>query len=186
MPALPALPEPLTDGVIDLRPSAERDIPEILIAYQDDPTLHLRLGQARPPSGAELGAAAERAEAEWSRGTFAALTVTQHGVDVCLGELTAQEFDWRHRRAELGLWLAPAVRGRGWGGRALTLAANWLIDRAGLERLAVRTEPANTAMLACARVAGFREEGVLRGYTREQGHRVDNTLLSRLATDPVP
>jgi RimJ/RimL family protein N-acetyltransferase len=186
MSSFPRLADPLTDGHVVLRDYAERDIPEILIAYQDDPELHLRLGQERPPSGAELGAAAERAGAEWRAGRFAALTVTEHGGDACCGELTVQEVAWRHRRAELGLWLVPAVRGRGWGGRALKLAAEWLIMRAGLERLAVRTDPSNAAMLASARRAGFSFEGVLRGYTFEQGRRVDNALLSRMATDPSP
>ena len=60
MPAIPALAAPLTDGDLMVRASAERDIPEILIAYQDDPTLHVRLGLERPPSGAQLGAARAR------------------------------------------------------------------------------------------------------------------------------
>src|SRR6516164_7166506 len=55
MSPFPRLADPLTDGQVVLRDYAERDIPEILIAYQDDPRLHQRLGQNRPPSGAELG-----------------------------------------------------------------------------------------------------------------------------------
>ena len=55
MPAFPELDEPLSDGSVRVRLAAERDIPEILIAYQDDPELHLRMGDERPPSGAELG-----------------------------------------------------------------------------------------------------------------------------------
>ena len=62
MPSIPELDKPL-----DRRASwrcataAERDIPEILIAYQDDPELHMRLGLERPPSGAELGRQMEEA-----------------------------------------------------------------------------------------------------------------------------
>ena len=59
---VPGPRSPLTDRET-VRPAAERDIPEVLIAYQDDPELHLRMGEERAPSGAELGRLAERAAA---------------------------------------------------------------------------------------------------------------------------
>ena len=48
MRPLPLLAEPLTDGQVVLRDYAERDIPEILIAHQDDPRMHLLTGEDRP------------------------------------------------------------------------------------------------------------------------------------------
>src|SRR5205085_729432 len=60
VPGFPQLDRPLANGEVIVRLGAERDIPEVLIAYQDDRALHLRLGQERPPSGAELGRRAER------------------------------------------------------------------------------------------------------------------------------
>ena len=56
--------EPLGGRAVALRDYAERDIPEILIAHQDDPRLYVLAGEDRPPSGAELGRAAEREAAE--------------------------------------------------------------------------------------------------------------------------
>ena len=35
-------------------------------------------------------------------------------------------------------------------------------------RLEILTEPDNEAMIGAARAAGYREEGVLRGYRRER------------------
>ena len=64
---------------------AERDIPEVLIAYQDDRELHLRMGVERPPSGAELGRLAERAEIDRAAGRAVTLTIIGRGSDVCLG-----------------------------------------------------------------------------------------------------
>ena len=52
MPAFPDLVAPLTDGQVSLRFASEWDIPDILIAFQDDPQLHVSLGMGRPPSGA--------------------------------------------------------------------------------------------------------------------------------------
>jgi hypothetical protein len=40
-------------------------------------------------------------------------------------------------------------------------------------------------MLTAARRAGFVQEGVLRGYLREYGRRVDITMLALVSADLV-
>src|SRR5690348_7570742 len=121
MPTIPALPEPLTDGTITLPASAERDIPQGPIAHQDDPHMHERLGEERPPSGAQLGSRSERARADRIAGVGLTLTITEAGSDDCVGEIRVHNLDWMHRRGELGMWLAPQVRGRGLAPRTLRL-----------------------------------------------------------------
>ncbi len=185
MPAFPDPPDPFSDGKVTLRLGAERDIPEILIAYQDDPQLHVQLGLERPPSGAELGRLAERAAIERATGARVTLTILEPDSDVCRGQIYTPEVDWRHTRAEIGMWLAPQVRGRGLASRALKLTSSWLLRSSGLERLQIVTEPDNEPMLATARAAGFAHEGILRGYTRERGTRVDCAILSLLPNDLV-
>ena len=133
MPSFPTLSAPLTDGEISLRPTAERDIPEVLIAYQDDPGLHLALGERRPPSGAALGRRAELAESERLAGRSLVLSVVEPGGDVCLGEMRIGEVDWGQGRAEVRVWVVPARRGRGLGRRAHRLAKEWLGAYCGLE-----------------------------------------------------
>jgi [ribosomal protein S5]-alanine N-acetyltransferase len=183
VPSLPDLPEPISDGSVTLRLGAERDIPEILIAYQDDRRMHERLGLERPPSGAELGRDAERAAIERTAGIHVAMTILETGSDVCRGRIYTTDIEWRHDRAELGMWLAPQVRGRGLGPRALALMSSWLLHNTSLERLQLVTEPDNEPMLSTARAAGYVHEGVLRGYTLEQGRRVDCAILSLLRGD---
>ncbi len=78
-----------------------------------------------------------------------------------------------------------AQRGRGVATDALRLAGRWLLSECGLARVQLVTEPDNVAMVAAARRAGFLEEGVLRGYVRERGQRVDVTMLSLVAADLV-
>ena len=183
MPRFPDLTEPLSDDRVSLRLSAERDIPEILIAYQDDPRMHRDMGERRPPSGAELGRREERAAAERAAGTYVGLTVLEPGSDVCVGQIYVHDLDWNNARAELGMWLAPQARGRGLAGRALRLASEWLLESCGLGRLEILTEPDNQAMIGAARAAGYREEGVLRGYRRERDGRVDSAIMSLLPAD---
>lgn len=187
MPAFPELHAPLSDGVVALRVAAERDIPETLIAHQDDPGLFMRLGMERPPSGAQLGSDAEQLRAAWREGRHFTLTILEPGADVCVGQLYGFDAHWRHMRVELGIWLAPQVRGRRLAPRALLLAAGWLAEQGGFERFQLLTELDNEAMLGAARAAGFRDEGILRGYTRERGSRVDLSILGLLASDlPTP
>jgi RimJ/RimL family protein N-acetyltransferase len=186
MPTIPGLAEPLSDGTVALRLAAERDIPEVLIAYQDDPHMHERLGEQRPPSGAQLGRRAEQAEVDRIAGRSVTLTIVTAGSDDCVGEIRVHPVEWIHARGELGIWLAPQLRRRGLAPRALKLAAQWLFDSCGLERLQILTEPANERMVAAARAAGFVDEGVLRGYSRERGKRVDRCVLSLLPGDLRP
>lgn len=186
MPSFPEPPSPFTNGSVELRLAAERDIPETLIAFQDDAELHERLGLERPPSGAELGRRAERAEEDRVKGRAVTLTILEPGSDVCLGQISTPHVEWEQERAELGMWVAPQARGRGLGAGALRLAALWLLAATSLERLQILTESHNEPMLRAARAAGFSDEGTLRGYTRERGRRVDCAVLSLIKGDLRP
>jgi RimJ/RimL family protein N-acetyltransferase len=178
MPAIPPLPQLLSDDSVGLRFTAERDIPEILIAHQDDPQLHARLGQRRPPSGAELGQQLEAAAAKRAQGIRASLAILELPSDECRGEITVQEIDWDRAQASLGIWVAPGARYRGLARRALRLAARWLFDAGGLKRIVLFTDPDNGPMLRAARAAGFLEDRVLGSDGRERGIREDMAVLS--------
>jgi RimJ/RimL family protein N-acetyltransferase len=183
MPSLPRIEQPLADDRVVVRAAAERDIPEVLIAHQDDPKMHVRLRERRPPSGAELGRRAELADADREAGARLTLTILEPGSDTCVGQLDVHGVDWDHARAELGIWLAPQVRAAGLAPRALRLVARWLFEACRLERVQLLIQPDNAAMLGAARTAGFTEEGVLQAYHCERGARVDITMFSLLPAD---
>ena len=133
MPSFPSLAGPPSDGVVALRLSEERDIPEILIAYQDDRLLPGALGEERPPSGAALGSRAERAAEDRRVGRALTLTILREGSDICVGEVRIGDVDWQTRKASVQVWLAPALRGQGVARRAHALALDWLGRECGLE-----------------------------------------------------
>jgi RimJ/RimL family protein N-acetyltransferase len=162
MPSIPGLAQPLLGEHVGLRLAAERDIPEILIAHQDDPELYSRLGLQRPPSGAELGRQIESAEREREAGVRLRLTIVEPGSDECRGRISLHSIDWEERRAEVGIWIAPQVRGRGLATAALRLAARWLFAECGLAEVQLLTEPDNQAMLSAARAAGLVARGMHR------------------------
>lgn len=183
MPPIPELDQPLSDGRVRLRDAAERDIPEMLVAHEEDPEMYARLGLPRPPSGAELGSEMEQSHAERSAGRRARLTILEHDSDDCRGRVLVHNIEWESARAELGLWVAPQLRGRGLGSAALRLAAGWLFEACGLQRVQALTEPANGPMLTAAAAAGFVHEGVLRAYHRERDGRRDMAMLSLVPSD---
>jgi RimJ/RimL family protein N-acetyltransferase len=183
MPSFPVLDRRCANGTAEVRDYAERDIPEILIAYQDDPQLHVVMGEQQPPSGAELGRRAEREPALRAAGTGATLTIVEPGVDVCMGGINVHNVDWDHLRAELGIWLAPQARSRGMARSALQVVAGWLLRECAIERVELMTQPHNEPMIRAALAAGFVDEGVLRSYERQLGRRVDLAILSRIRSD---
>jgi RimJ/RimL family protein N-acetyltransferase len=183
MASLPDPPATLADAVAGLRLVADRDIPEVLIAHQDDPALARALGQARAPSGAELGRRVEESGAHRMAGRGLWLTVTDAGADECRGQVDVIASDAGHCRADLRLWIAPRDRGRGLGTAALALAGRWLLGEVGLARVQMFAPPANAALASAAARAGFRREGVLRGYWLGSSGRVDAEVHALIAAD---
>ncbi len=133
MASIPELEQPLRDDRVVVRLATERDIPEILIAHQDDPELHERLGLARPPSGAELGRQSERADEDRASGARVTLSILERGDGDWRGQIDVRDIDWEAGRAQADVWVVLQARGRGLERAALRLAARWLSDACGLE-----------------------------------------------------
>jgi RimJ/RimL family protein N-acetyltransferase len=184
-----AFPDPpaLRGATVALRLADERDIPETLIAHQDDPQLAGALGIGRPPSGAELGRRSESAAAERAAGRELTLTVlAADGSDECLGQIDVHDVEPDAGRAALAVWIVPRRRRQGLGSAALALAGRWLIEGVGLRRLQMLANPSDPAIRRAALKAGFRSEGVLRGYRPRPGRaglRDDVEVLALVADD---
>ena len=80
-----------------------------------------------------------------------------------LGSVSLDLFPGR-QAGEIGYWMAPEARRKGFAAAAVRLVTYWAFRIVGLERLEIMTYPGNTASQALAIAAGFRHEGLLRGY----------------------
>lgn len=88
--------------------------------------------------------------------------------------------------AELGYWMAPASRERGFGTEAARAVVDWAFSREGLglERIEWRAVVGNLGSGRIARSLGFRYEGMLRKALRNgSGQRDDGWIAGLLATD---
>jgi RimJ/RimL family protein N-acetyltransferase len=137
MPSIPEPPDRIADALVELRPIAEWDIPEVLIAHQDDPELHRRLGLSRPPTGAQLGSEVDDEQARRLAGDGVRLAIVEPGSNDCRGRVEVGAINWERRSANVRVWVAPQLRGRGYEQRAAELAADWLRSSVGLRELTV-------------------------------------------------
>jgi [ribosomal protein S5]-alanine N-acetyltransferase len=163
------LPE-LSDGVVALRPLRLDDAGPYAAAFESDPHLGRLLGVEHDPDVASVRARAEQAAARAHDGNEVELAIDADGF---AGAATLHAFDWRHRRGEVGFWLAPDARGRGLATRAVRLLIGWAFGALGLLRLEMTTTPDNAGAAAVAVRLGFVREGVLRRRNVERGRRVD-------------
>ncbi len=118
----------------------------------------------------------------WRRqGSLLHLVIADPVTDAYLGEMTLALGE--HRVGELGLGLVPAARGRGIATEALVTLTDWAFAELDLGRMQVFVAPENTAAHRLAERAGFRSEGVLRGYWEDGDTRLDVIILARLPGD---
>jgi RimJ/RimL family protein N-acetyltransferase len=96
-----------------------------------------------------------------------------------LGAGVLHHLDTERRIVEIGYFVLPEARGRGFG----TTIARTLAEHAfslGIERVAAYVNVGNAASERVLERAGFTREGVVRSMPKPDGLRVDKTLFSLL------
>ncbi len=85
---------------------------------------------------------------------------------------------------ELGIGLFAGTRGRGYGTEAVALITRHLFDEEGAHRVQLGTDTENAAMRRAAEKAGFRLEGIMRGFwPSPDGAPRDYALYGRTRAD---
>lgn len=105
--------------------------------------------------------------------------------DAFVGTIMIHSCDWRHRRAEVGSWIAAEARDRGYATAALTLLLEWAFTELGLERIEMTALPKNAPVPHIAETFGFTFEGTLRKRNFERGRRVDLLIWGLLRDEWV-
>jgi RimJ/RimL family protein N-acetyltransferase len=86
--------------------------------------------------------------------------------------------------AEIGYWVAPWARGRGYATEATGGLCAWAFAH-GTSRVEVVAAVGNEASQRVAMAAGFRREGVLRAAAQDGSGRADAVIFGRLSADPA-
>ena len=173
----------LSDGVVTLRPWSKDDAGFMAAAFVEPGIRRYngvldRLGHPAPPlSVTEAAAVIDEIASSWrafattGTPTGAAFAIT----DALSGELAGccGVDDWSKADvAQIGYWLDPIARGRGFATRAVILLTRWLFDL-GAARVFLTIVAGNEASVAVARRAGFVYEGTMRSHSVWKGARCD-------------
>jgi RimJ/RimL family protein N-acetyltransferase len=192
----------LSDGVVTLRAWSREDA-LFLAEASADPAIrryngqHDSLGNPVPaPSLAEAEEEIEGFASRWqafraSRNpSGVAYAITDAGSGSVAGCCGVDDWSYEHN-AQIGYWLAPGARGRGYATRAVVLLTQWLFDL-GAGRVFLTVVAGNESSLAVARRAGFVLEGTMRSHSVWRGETFDVLLFGALrhewrvrARDPV-
>jgi RimJ/RimL family protein N-acetyltransferase len=177
MPRLSAPAEGIGAGDLHLRTPQPEDVDGLAPAFSDP---ELRDAGNLPAFGrAELAANLDELPKLAETGRLLPLVA----VDVATGDVVGagmlHHLDAERRIVEIGYFVLPGARGRGFATTiARTLAEHAF--RLGIERVAAYVNVGNTASERVLERAGFTREGIVRSMPKPDGQRVDKTLFSLL------
>lgn len=180
-------PQPeLTDGVVRLRPLAERDIDAVLgYATESDVARWTTIPVPYGRADAEVFVR-ETSHTWWASRRGAEWAFTGVNDDILAGTIALRGYTDDPEVANVGFIAAPWARGRGWTTAALRLACAWGLDVFGLARIEWHAVVGNHASRRVAEKVGFVMEGTLRAGMAHRGQRRDSWLASLLPSDPRP
>ena len=181
MPALPALREPLSDGVVSLREWREEDR-DALVEMANDGAIQqwTRVPSPYKPEDAEHWFALTRTTRAAGHQAAFAVTAAENGGNL-LGSIDLRVNPADPAIGELGYMVGPQARGRGVATRAVELITAWAFDELSIQRVEILVDPRNEPSLRVAESAGYEREGLLRAYRASRGGgRLDLALYARL------
>jgi RimJ/RimL family protein N-acetyltransferase len=165
---------PLSDGVVTVVAVDERDRADLESAASVADIVRYF---GAPPAREDV---LEFFQWRWSEGVAAAfaIRIAVDSVGVVLLEPRSPGV------ADIGYWLLPQHRGRGYAARATRLVAVWAVREVGFSRVQLWAAPENEASQHVAMSSGFTYEGRLRSFGVEpDGTRVDALFYSLVADD---
>jgi RimJ/RimL family protein N-acetyltransferase len=176
---LPA--EPLTEADTALRGWRETDISALVEACRDPEIVRWTRVPERYGQTDARAYLLQRYDAIQT-GTAAPFAIVSAADDQwLLGSISLMRFDWRHRRAEVGYWLARAARGGGHATRAVGMICAWGFRALELERIDLLAATSNPASQRVAERGGFTREAVLRSYLLGKDERHDMVAFGLLS-----
>jgi RimJ/RimL family protein N-acetyltransferase len=161
-----------------LRPFEEHDADDILIASKD-PEIRRWMPWAATQT--------PRSARDWCtthahRDPVRAMNFAIVEGDRLAGSVGLGRTDWTDGRVEVGYWIAPWARRKGYAVEATRAVAAYAFQK-GMHRIELLTALANHASQGVAAKAGFTREAVLREAMIIPAGRVDAVLFSLLESE---
>ncbi len=169
--------EGISDGVVVLRTPRERDIDLVMPAFADP---DLREAGNLPAFGREeFTASLPYLPAMAASGRLMPMLAADAATGEVIGGGTLHHLDAERAIVEIGYWILPHARRRGFATRIARMLAEHAFAL-GVERVAAYVNVGNVASEATLERAGYTREGVVRSLPVPSGRRLDKTLFSLL------
>ncbi|RCV54289.1 GNAT family N-acetyltransferase [Marinitenerispora sediminis] len=169
-----------------MRAFTDADIEDVYLAVSH-PSTQVWLPLPAPGQPYTLADAAEwcrvRAPEARASGDGQQWAVLERGTGGFVGACGLLRTLWRAQVTEVGYWLAPWQRGKGYATEAVAAVARWALRDLGFERLELKAAVGNTASRRVAEKAGFVYEGVERNAMPLHEGRTDLAVYSLIPGD---
>lgn len=175
--AFSSAPPTLAGRFAALRDWAEQDVPMLVEAFGVEDIV----ASMRPPApsgvrGAREWVSTRRAMPSFGRG--AAWAIVADGDGAARGSVELRSRDPARRVAEVGYWLLPAARGRGFAREAVALACDWALAQPQIDRIVAIVDSGNEPSQRLVSALGF---GCSTRTTSNEGWRGDWLVYERSA-----
>ncbi|HSN44079.1 MAG TPA: GNAT family N-acetyltransferase [Propionibacteriaceae bacterium] len=177
--SLPDRPVRIEAPGIVLRGFLSIDGPDLVLAFADEEIARWNPGPIGPDAAAEF----MKSRNDWSGSDHASWAVADSS-DRLVGSVSLHRIDTDQADAEIGYWVAPWARRKGYATRAVQAASRFAFTQLGLHRVYLYHAVENPGSCAVAVAAGYLHEGTLRESFRHPGGAYhDEHLHGILATD---
>ncbi|WP_017606659.1 GNAT family N-acetyltransferase [Nocardiopsis alkaliphila] len=102
-----------------------------------------------------------------------------------IGSMALLRTEWPSMVTEVGYWISPWARGRGYATEALVAVSRWALDQ-GFQRIELKAASGNAGSRRVAESAGFVHEGIERNAMPLHEGRTDLAVYSLIPSDPRP
>lgn len=177
-----AIAEIPASPLVALRPAVPRDA-ELLRAWRSEPSVRRFQPLSDLPTSQLRADVANQRMSDLYRGRGDKFQWIVEVDGRSGGWITLVVSNWEHGLAEVGYALSSAFQGQGVMTEALHRLLADLFSHTLVERVEARCAIENLASQRVLEKSGFEREGLLRGYFRLRGRRVDNYLYALLRQD---
>ena len=166
-----------TDRLL-MRPFEENDADDVLAASRDPEILRWMPWASSQTRQSAIDWCTTHAHPDPGR----AINFAVVGGDRLVGSIGLGRTDWTDSRVEIGYWIAPWARRKGYAVEATRGVAAYAFQK-GMHRIELLTAMDNLASQRVAERAGFTRECVMREAILVPAGRADAVLFSLLASE---